>query len=424
MATSRSLAQVSSRGNLAAVYDVEAIRADFPILKQRIHGRPLVYLDNGASAQKPKAVIEAMSRTYETEYSNVHRGVHMLSQKATDAFEGARAKVATFLNAASPNEIVFTRGATEAINLVAATFGRSRLVKGDEVVLSELEHHSNIVPWQLLRDEKGIVLKVAPIDEEGNFRLDAFAELLGPKTKLVAITHVSNALGTITPIREIIRLAHERGAVVLVDGCQAVPHQTVDVRDLDADFYAFSGHKLYGPTGIGVLYGKEALLNSLPPYQGGGDMIAAVTFEKTIFKDAPHRFEAGTPAIVEAIGLGVAIDYVEALGRDTVAAYESDLLAYATERLSAVEGLTIHGTAKEKAAIISFTLDYAHPHDIGTIVDRAGVAIRAGHHCAQPLMERLGIGSTARASLGLYNTRQEIDALVAAIGNVRELFGR
>jgi cysteine desulfurase/selenocysteine lyase len=409
--------------NLANAYDVEAVRADFPILAERVHGRPLVYLDNGASAQKPRAVMQAMDRLYETSYANVHRGVHAMSQKATDAFEAARTKVARFLNAASDNEIVFTRGATESVNLVASTFGRSRLNAGDEVILSELEHHSNIVPWQLLEAERGIKIKVAPIDDDGNFLLDAYAALLGPKTKLVAITHVSNALGTVTPIKEIIRLAHKQGVPVLVDGCQAVPHQSVDVRDMDADFYVFSGHKLYGPTGVGVLYGKEALLNSLPPYQGGGDMIESVSFKKTTFKAAPHRFEAGTPAIAEVVGLGAAVDYVNAIGMDAIAAYESGLLTYATDSLSKVEGLTIHGTASEKAALVSFTMDCAHPHDIGTIVDRAGVAIRAGHHCAQPVMERLGLAATARASFGLYNTRGEVDALVDALGKVRELFG-
>ena len=409
--------------NLASAYDVEAVRADFPILATEVHGRPLVYLDNGASSQKPRPVIDAMTQVYETSYANVHRGVHSLSQKATDLFEEARAKVARFLNAAKPEEIVFTRGATEAINLVAATFGR-RLSAGDEIVVSEMEHHSNIVPWQLLAGETGVVIRVAPIDDAGNFLLDGYKALLGPKTRLVAVTHVSNALGTVTPIKEIIRLAHARGIPVLVDGCQAVPHLKIDLRDLDADFYVFSSHKLYGPTGIGVLYGKEALLNSLPPYQGGGDMIESVSFKNTTFKQAPYRFEAGTPAIVEAIGLGAAIDYVEAIGLDAIHAYESGLLAYATERLQSIDGLTIRGSAREKAAIVSFTLDYAHAHDVGTIVDRAGVAIRAGHHCAQPVMERLGLAATVRASFGLYNTRDEVDALVDALGQVREIFGR
>ena len=416
-------AQILPGDNSTGAFDVARVRDDFPILRQRVYGRPLVYLDSAASAQKPRQVIEAMNQAYETYYSNVHRGVHRLSQLSTDAFESARRKVAAFISAPSDQEIVFTRNATEAINLVAASYGRTFLEAGDEVVISHMEHHANIVPWQLLREESGIVLRVAPIDDDGNFLLEDFEALLGPKTKLVAITHVSNALGTITPAREIARLAHDRGVPVLFDGSQAVVHCRVDVQALDADFYVFTGHKLYGPTGIGVLYGKAELLDKMPPYQGGGEMISTVTFEKTLFKEAPHRFEAGTPAIVEAIGLGAAVDYVSALGRDEIAAHEAGLLAYATERLSAIPGLEIHGKAKEKASIVSFVMDGAHAHDIGTVVDRAGVALRTGHHCAQPLMARFGVAATARASFALYNTREEVDALVDALNAVRELFG-
>ncbi len=397
-------------------------RDDFPILSQTVNGRRLVYLDNAASAQKPSAVLDAMRDAYELHYANVHRGVHTLSQRSTEAFESARRKVADFINARRATEIVFVRGATEAINLVASTFGRKMLQAGDEIVLSQLEHHSNIVPWQLLRDEKQIVLKVAPIDDEGSFLLERFADLLSPRTKLVAITHVSNALGTITPIAEIIRLAHNAGALVLVDGCQAVPHTRVDVQAIGADFYVFSGHKIYGPTGIGVLYGKEAILNELPPYQGGGEMILSVTFDRTTYKKAPHRFEAGTPAIVEAIGLGAAIDYLEKVGLDWIEAHEHELLVFATDRLSALPRLRLVGTAERKAAIASFLIDGVHPHDIGTILDQSGVAIRAGHHCAQPLMHRLGVPATARASFGLYNTFDDVDSLADGLQVVLELF--
>ncbi len=416
-------AQVLEGANSMLAFDVERVRADFPILHQEVYGRPLVYLDNGASAQCPRQVIDCMSEVYETIYANVHRGVHYLSQRSTDAFEGAREKVARFVNAESADEIVFTRGTTEAINLVADSFGRAFLAPGDEVVISHMEHHSNIVPWQLLRDRAGIVLKVIPIDDSGNLMMDAYRELLGPRTKLVAITHVANSIGTVVPVKEVARLAHAAGARVLVDGAQAVPHLQVDVHDLGADFYAFSSHKLYGPTGIGVLWGRLDLLNALPPYQGGGDMILRVTLEKSEFKAAPHRFEAGTPAIVEAIGLGAAIDYVTALGLDNIAAHEHGILAYATAKLSAIEGLRIVGTAEDKAAIISFTLGHAHPHDIGTILDRAGVAVRAGHHCAEPTMDRFGLDATARASFGLYNTREEVDQLAEGLMLVKEFFG-
>jgi cysteine desulfurase/selenocysteine lyase len=364
-----------------------------------------------------------MSEVYETYYANVHRGVHYLSQRSTDAFEGAREKVARFINAESADEIVFARGTTEAINLVADSFGRAFLEPGDEVIISHMEHHSNIVPWQLLRDRAGVVLKVIPIDDSGNLVMEAYQELLSPRTKLVAITHVANSIGTIVPVKEVTRLAHAVGAKVLIDGAQAVPHLQVDVQDLGVDFYAFSSHKLYGPTGIGVLWGRLDLLNALPPYQGGGDMIQRVSLEKSEFKGAPHRFEAGTPAIVEAVGLGVAIDYVTELGLDNIAAHEHGILAYATAKLSAVEGLEIVGTAEDKAAIVSFTMLGAHPHDIGTILDRTGVAVRAGHHCAEPTMDRFGVDATARASFGLYNTREEVDQLVEGLMLVKEFFG-
>ncbi len=409
--------------NSTLAYDVERIRADFPILTQEVFGKPLVYLDSAASAQKPRQVLDAMDEAYETYYSNVHRGVHRLSQLSTDGFEAGREKVARYINASSSDEIVFTRNATEALNLVADCFGRAFLKAGDEVVISALEHHSNIVPWHLLKARFGIELKIAPIDDDGNFLLDEFEALLGPKTRLVSMTHVSNAIGTIVPIKEVIARAHARDIPVMVDGSQSAQHMTVDVQDLDADFYAFTGHKVYGPSGIGVLYGKSERLNALPPYQGGGEMIASVTFEKSEFKAAPHRFEAGTPAIVEAIGLGAAIDYIESLGRDNIAAHESGILAYATQRLGEVPGLTIIGNAREKASIISFIMEKAHAHDIGTIVDRAGIALRAGHHCAQPLMQRFGLNATARVSFGIYNTREEVDALADALGTVTEIFG-
>ena len=409
--------------NSTLAYDVERIRADFPILTQEVFGKPLVYLDSAASAQKPRQVLDAMDEAYETYYSNVHRGVHRLSQLSTDGFEAGREKVARYINASSSDEIVFTRNATEALNLVADCFGRAFLKAGDEVVISALEHHSNIVPWHLLKARFGIELIIAPIDDDGNFLLDEFEALLGPKTRLVSMTHVSNAIGTIVPIKEVIARAHARDIPVMVDGSQSAQHMTVDVQDLDADFYAFTGHKVYGPSGIGVLYGKSERLNALPPYQGGGEMIASVTFEKSEFKAAPHRFEAGTPAIVEAIGLGAAIDYIESLGRDNIAAHESGILAYATQRLGEVPGLTIIGNAREKASIISFIMEKAHAHDIGTIVDRAGIALRAGHHCAQPLMQRFGLNATARVSFGIYNTREEVDALADALGTVTEIFG-
>ncbi len=402
--------------------DLARLRADFPILGERVYGRPLVYLDSAASAQKPAPVLAAMDEAYRTCYANVHRGLHHLSERATEAFEGARAKIASFLNARSADEIVFVRGATEAINLVASSYGRRFLTAGDEVILSQLEHHANIVPWQMLRDEKGIVLKVVPIDDDGRLDLDAYHAMLSPRTRLVAITHVSNALGVITPVDAIVEAAKHHGAHVLLDGCQAVPHLAVDVQALGCDFYVFSGHKLYGPTGIGVLWGRGEILAEMPPYQGGGEMISSVSFEKTTFKAPPQRFEAGTPAIVEAIGLGAAVDYLLAIGMDRIRAHDQALLAYATERLATVPGARLYGRGDAKVAILSFGLDGVHPHDIGTFLDRAGIAVRAGHHCAQPLMTRLGVAATARASFGLYNTTEEADALIATLSLIREFF--
>ncbi|MDE0390026.1 MAG: cysteine desulfurase [Rhodospirillales bacterium] len=407
----------------SAPFDVERVRADFPILSRSVHGKPLTFLDSGASAQKPRQVIDAISRCYEAEYANIHRGVYELSAKATEAYEGARARVQRFINARSASEIVFTKGTTEAINLVATSWGGAFLGEGDEVVLSVLEHHANIVPWQLLRQRTGIVLKVVPTDEHGAFPLDAYEVLVGPRTKLVALTHVSNVLGTVVPVAEVVRIAHADGAKVLIDGAQGIVHQPVDVQALDVDFYCFSGHKLYGPSGIGVLYGKEALLAAMPPYQGGGDMIERVTFERTTFAPPPARFEAGTPPIAGTVGLHAAIDYVASFDSAAVSAHEHDLLAYATERLSALNSVRFYGTAQGKAAIVSFTMDGVHPHDIGTILDRAGVAVRVGHHCAQPLMDHFDIAGTVRASFGLYNTRGDIDRLIDGLDEVREIFG-
>jgi cysteine desulfurase/selenocysteine lyase len=404
--------------------DIQKIRADFPILSQKIRGKPLVYLDNAATTQKPRAVLDAIKAYYETENSNIHRGVHTLSERATKSYENARLKARAFLNAADAREIVFVRGATEGINLVAHSFGRTHLRPGDEVLVTAMEHHSNIVPWQILRDERGIVLKVAPIDDDGSVKLDELEKLLSPKTRLVSVAHVSNALGTVNPVKRIVEMAHGRGIPVLVDGAQAAPHLRIDVQDLGCDFYVFSGHKVYGPTGIGVLYGKAHLLEELPPYQGGGEMILSVTFEKTVYNRIPHKFEAGTPNIEGVIGLGAALDYLTGLGLDAVAAHEEALLEHGTKVLSAVPGLKIIGTAPEKAGVISFVLDGIHPHDIGTILDREGIAIRTGHHCAQPVMERFGIPATARASFGVYNTTEEIDALAAGLKKVSEVFGK
>ncbi|HTR03351.1 MAG TPA: cysteine desulfurase [Thermoanaerobaculia bacterium] len=406
----------------AAAYDVAAVRRDFPILATQVYGRPLVYLDNAASAQKPLAVIDAERDVYEHGYANIHRGVHWLSVHATDAYDAAREKTRRFLNARDAKEIVFVRGTTEAINLVAQTYGRARVGAGDEVLITGLEHHSNIVPWQMLLEEKGGKLAVAPIDDAGDVDLAALERLLTPRTKLVAVAHLSNALGTVVPVRRIVELAHARGVPVLVDGAQAAPRMPVDVQALGCDFYAFSSHKIYGPTGVGVLYGRAELLDAMPPYQGGGDMIRSVTFEKTTYSGLPHKFEAGTPNIAGGIAFGAALDYVSGLGLERIAAHEHDLLAYATARLTAIPGLTVVGTAREKAGVLSFVLDGIHPHDIGTVLDRLGIAIRTGHHCAQPVMDRYGLPATARASFGLYNTRGEVDALADALHEVIRMF--
>ena len=403
-------------------YPIDRIRRDFPILSEEVHGKPLVYLDNGASAQKPSAVIDQISKTYETGYANVHRGVHYMSQIATDAMEDARRKAQMFLNAADEKEIIFVRGATEGINLVASSWGRANLQEGDEIILSVLEHHSNIVPWQIVAEQTGAVIKVVPIDDAGIFLMDEYEKLLSAKTKMVALTHVSNALGTIVPVEDVIRLAREKEACILLDGCQAAPHLPVDVQALDVDFYVFSGHKLYGPSGIGVLYGKEALLDAMPPYQGGGEMIDRVTFERTTYAELPFKFEAGTPHISGIIALGSAIDYLNGIGFDAIAEHEHGLLKYATERLTEMNSIEIIGTAPEKAAILSFNIQDVHPHDVGTILDHDGIAVRTGHHCAQPVMDRFDVAATVRASFGLYNTKSEVDALVKGIKRVQEMF--
>jgi cysteine desulfurase/selenocysteine lyase len=406
----------------AATFDVEAARREFPILRTTAHGKPLVYLDSANTCQKPQAVIDAERHVYESLYANVHRGVYELSRRAEEAFEGARVKLQRFVGAADKSEIVFVRGATEAINLVAQTHGRKHVGAGDEVLISGLEHHSNIVPWQMLCEEKGARLRVAPLDDDGQIRLDEFERLLGERTRLVAVNHVSNALGTVNPVKRIVALAHAWGVPVLVDGAQAAPHVPVDVRDLDCDFYAFSGHKMYGPSGIGVLYGKAARLEAMPPWQGGGDMILSVTFEKTVYNHVPYKFEAGTPNIAGAVALGAAVDYLAGLGLERVAAWEHELLAYAVQALGEIRGLRFIGTARERAAVLSFVLEGVHPHDIGTVLDFEGIAVRTGHHCAQPVMERFGVPATTRASLALYNTRAEIDALAAGLRKVQELF--
>lgn len=408
---------------VAAALDLARLRDDFPILSTKVHGRQLVYLDNAATSQKPRQVLERMRVYYEQENSNVHRGVHELSERATAAFEGARERARALVNAKEDREIIFTRGTTESINLVASSWGRTNVKAGDEVIISTIEHHSNIVPWQMLCEATGATLRVIPVNDRGELELDAYRRLLSPKTKLVAIGHVSNALGTINPVREMIAMAHDAGALVLVDGAQAVPHLRVDVQALDADFYAFSGHKMYGPTGIGILYGKAALLEAMPPWMGGGDMILSVTLERSTWNVIPYKFEAGTPNIADAIGLAAAIDYLESVGIENVEAWEHELLVYATAKLSAIPGLRIIGSAASKAAVISFVLESAHPHDIGTIVDQEAVAIRTGHHCAQPAMLRFGVPATARASFALYNTREDVDALVAALDRVVALFG-
>lgn len=402
--------------------DVARVREQFPILKTCVHGNPLVYLDNAATTQKPQCVIDALTRFYTHENANVHRGIHYLSQQATEHYEAARRRISAFLGASVNCEIVFTRGATEAINLVAHSFGRSWLNSGDEILISHMEHHSNIVPWQMLCEERGAKLRVIPINDAGELDMDAFDRLLNERTRLVAVTHVSNALGAVNPVRELCRKAREQGAASLVDGAQSAPHLPVDMRDLGADFFVCSGHKMYGPTGIGVLYGRASWLERMPPYQGGGDMILSVSFDKTVYADLPHKFEAGTPPIAGAIALGVAVAFLDELGMARIVAHEHDLLAYAANTLAAIDGLRIIGNARDKAGIVSFTLDGVHPHDVSQLLDQEGVAVRAGHHCAQPVMERYGLPATVRASLGVYNTREDIDALAAGLRHVRVLF--
>ena len=403
-------------------YDVGRVREDFPILGMQVYGKPLVYLDNAASAQKPKAVLDRLTQAYTSEYSNVHRGLHYLANAATEGYEGAREKVAGFLNAASSDEIIFTRGATEAINLVAQTFGRERIGSGDEIVLSIMEHHANIVPWHFLRERQGAVIKWAPVDDEGNFLIDEFEKLLTDRTKMVAITQMSNVLGTVVPVKEVVRIAHARGIPVLVDGAQSSVHMDVDVRDIDCDFYVITGHKLYGPTGIGALYGKHEHLAAMPPFNGGGEMIREVRRDHVSYGAPPHRFEAGTPPIMQAIGLGAAIDYINSIGKSRIRAHESALLAYAQERLREINSLRIIGTAAEKGAIVSFEMKSAHAHDFATVIDRAGIAVRAGTHCAMPLLERFGVAATCRASFALYNTHEEVDVLARALIKAQEFF--
>jgi cysteine desulfurase/selenocysteine lyase len=418
------IATISEPATLPAeqpAFDVARLRRDFPILGRRVHGKPLCYFDNAATSQKPQCVIDSEARYYTETNANIHRGIHLLSQEATDAYEAAREIVRDFINAAQREEIIFVRGATEAINLVAASYGQ-RLKAGDEILITAMEHHSNIVPWQLLCERNGATLRIAPINDAGELEMATYESLLGPRIRLVAITHLSNALGTINPVRQMIALAHAHGAVVLVDGAQAVPHLAVDVQALDCDFYAFSGHKLYGPTGTGVLYGKAALLDAMPPWQGGGDMIRQVTFAKTTWNDLPYKFEAGTPNIAGGIALGTAIEYLNGIGLDVIAAHEQALLRYATARAEGTPGLRLIGTARNKASILSFVIDGVHAHDVGTILDQEGVAVRTGHHCAMPVMERFGVPATVRASFALYNTPAEVDTLFAALDKVREVF--
>ncbi|MDX1547419.1 MAG: cysteine desulfurase [Rhodothermales bacterium] len=415
---------LATRTDAGTAYDVEAVRAAFPALHQTVYdGQPLVYLDNAATAQKPQAVIDRMAAYYRRENSNIHRGVHVLSQRATEAYEAARARLARFIGAADPREVIFTRGTTEAVNLVAQTYGRAHVGAGDEVLITAMEHHSNIVPWQLLCEATGATLRVVPVDDTGAIVYDEYLRLLTERTKLVAVVHVSNALGTINPVRALIEAAHATGVPVLVDGAQAVPHMKVDVRALGADFYCFSGHKMFGPTGVGVLYGKEALLEAMPPWQGGGDMIETVTFERTTFNELPHKFEAGTPHIAGGIGLAAAADFLDGLGLDAVGRYEHELLEYATARVTEIDGLRIVGTAPEKASVVSFLPGAVHPYDAGTVLDRLGIAVRTGHHCTQPLMQRFGIPGTVRASFALYNTRAEVDRLVDGLRKVHQMFG-
>ncbi len=423
MTTPGSTVTAKVRKDRAAGFDVAKARQDFPILREKVQGKPLVYFDNAATSQKPQVVIDTVHEFLATYNSNIHRGVHQLSERGTEAYEQSRKKVQRFINAAESREVIFVRGTTEAINLVANSYGRQHIRAGDEIVISAMEHHSNIVPWQILCEQTGAVLRVVPISDAGEMLIDEYEKLLTPRTRLVAVVHVSNALRTINPVHEIIRLARRQGVPVLVDGAQAVPHLKVDVHELDCDFYAFSGHKVFGPTGIGVLYGKAELLEAMPPYQGGGDMIKSVSFEKTVYNDLPYKFEAGTPHIAGVIGLGAAIDYVNGVGLDRIATYEHGLLEYATEALSAIPSVRIIGTAEEKASLISFVLDGVHAHDVGTILNHDGVAIRAGHHCTMPLMQRFGVPATARASLAFYNTKGEIDVLVGAIHKAIEMFG-
>ncbi len=404
-------------------FPIDKIRADFPILDEKIRNKPLVYLDNAATCQKPKAVIDSISHLFEHDYANVHRGVHTLSVRSTDLYEGARKKIKQFINAQSEKEIIFVKGTTEAINLMAQTYGRSNINAGDEILITAMEHHSNIVPWQMLCQQTGAVLKVAPINQQGELMVEDFEKLISAKTRLVSVVHMSNALGTINPVKQLIDMAHARDIPVLLDGAQAIPHMSVDVQALDCDFYAFSGHKLYGPSGIGVLYGKQALLEAMPPYQGGGDMIRKVTFEETEYNGLPYKFEAGTPAIAEAIALGVAVDYLTEVGMDTIATYEAELLAYATAEAEKIDGLRIIGQAADKGAILSFVLDKIHPHDIGTMLDSLGIAVRAGHHCAMPVMDFFQVPATARASFAMYNTVDEIDVLMDGIKSLIEVFG-
>jgi cysteine desulfurase / selenocysteine lyase len=415
--------EISQPASMRSGLDVEAIRKDFPILARTVHGQPLVYLDNGATSQKPQAVIDALSHYYAEENSNIHRGVHYLSERATTVYEGAREKIKRFINAPKSQEIIFVRGTTEAINLVAQSYGRAFLKAGDEIIVSAMEHHSNIVPWQMLCEQVGARLRVIPINHDGELVMDEYRRLLTEKTKFVSVTHVSNALGTIVPVKEVVALARERGVPVMLDGAQAAPHLKLDVQEIGCDFYAFSGHKLFGPTGVGVLFGRSELLERMPPYQGGGDMISLVTFEKTHYNVLPYKFEAGTPHIAGGIGLGAAIDYLGTLNWKQVVAHEQDLLAYATDSLSSIPGLKIIGTAKEKAGVISFVFDHVHAHDVGTILDQEGIAVRAGHHCAMPVMQRFGVPATTRASFAFYNTRDEVDALRRAIHRVLKVFG-
>ena len=405
-----------------AGFDVEALREDFPVLKQTVHGKPLVYLDSAATAQKPSVVVEAIRRFHEVDCANIHRGVHELSQRSTAAYEETRTKVRRFLHAKSTDELIFVRGTTEGVNLVSSSWGRKFVNRGDEIIISAMEHHSNIVPWQMLCEERGATLRVIPMNDRGELLIDEYEKLLNARTRMVAVTHVSNVLGTINPVQQIVDMAHNAGALALIDGAQAAPHMKIDVQALDADFYALSGHKVFGPTGIGILYGKSKLLNAMPPYQGGGDMIKVVTFAKTIYNDLPYKFEAGTPNIAGGIGLGAALDYVNRIGLEEIGAYEQQLLEYGTDALSAIPGLRIIGTAREKAAVLSFVMEGIHPHDIGTVLDKQGIAVRTGHHCAQPVMDFYNVPATTRASFAFYNTFGEIDALVAGLKKVKEVF--